>query len=509
MIVDIEGGTVGFSFSANSGSTVHVRGGNIGNSFDAHTGSMVYVSGGTLGSLDATSGSRVDINEGTVASINARFGSTVSISGGATDLVRAYGGSSLQMSGGRVRSDFDAEINSNVELVGGEFQLNGEPFADSVITLAAGDVFTGTFMDGASFLFSDVTPFISDTNYSDMLQSATLTRVPLPAIDTSPIFIDGSTATNVHRLRAGQTLSLHDGGMLDRNFTAVDANMNFEGGTVGTRLEIAGTIVSVHNGTIGDRFFASARSVVNMTNGAIGDHFAANSGSLVNLNGGTVGNYMRADSDSTINIRDATVGIYAEANFGSTVNIDGGSVGSGFRASEGSTVNVGGGTVGNSFSAFGAVNILGGTVLSSFTAYIGSEVNIGGGSVGRSFEARYGSTVNITGGTFGDDFKALSGSDINITGTEFYLDGTKVDLEFGVPMVVADRNVRLSGRLADGNDFEFDLFASNSLVDDFFSPDATLTLTLVPEPTSVLLYALALVAGYVRWRGSIRCSSVA
>jgi len=69
---------------------------------------------------------------------------------------------------------------------------------------------------------------------------------------------------------------------------------------------------------------------------------------------------------------------------------------------------------------------------------------------------------------------------VNLSGTEFYIDGAPLDdLVFNAPFTLMDRDVTLSGLLADGSSFLFDLNSNFVVNEDFFSPDATLTLTLV------------------------------
>ena len=83
------------------------------------------------------------------------------------------------------------------------------------------------------------------------------------------------------------------------------------------------------------------------------------------------------------------------------------------------------------------------------------------GSVGPSVDAFAGSTVNISGGEFGIAFGAFTGSEVNLIGTEFLLNGAPLDLpETGVAFPVAAPGATLSGTLADGSFFSFDLNAS-------------------------------------------------
>lgn len=109
-----------------------------------------------------------------------------------------------------------------------------------------------------------------------------------------------------------------------------------------------------------------------------------------------------------------------------------------------------------------------------------TQLNVSdGGNVGFSFEANSGSEVNISGGTVGDFFDANSGSEVNILGSAFSINGEPLNmLQAGQPFTITGRDVTLSGVLADGEPFSFDLNSTPYSDQDFFSPDATLTVTL-------------------------------
>ena len=208
--------------------------------------------------------------------------------------------------------------------------------------------------------------------------------------------------------------------------------------------------------------------------------------------GGVIGETTQVNVDSG-----GTVGFNSNARSGSEFNISGGSVGNVFDAFGGSEFNISGGSVGNFFNAFGGseINISGGSVGFSFDAFDDSEVNISGGTVDGFFDARGGSVVNISGGSAGDVFDAFLGSEVNLFGSDFILDGVLLDdLVFGEAFTILDRDVTLSGLLADGSAFSFDLnsgpvFGQNV---DIFSTGATLTVTStsVPEPSSVVILLL-------------------
>ena len=109
-------------------------------------------------------------------------------------------------------------------------------------------------------------------------------------------------------------------------------------------------------------------------------------------------------------------------------------------------------------------------------------MNISGGSLGSNFNAQSGSVVNISGGSIGNGFNAGSGSEVNLFGSDFEIDGVPLDdsLTIEVPLTIDDRDVTLSGLLADGSSFRFELNSVDLFSNvDGFASDATLTVTLV------------------------------
>ena len=202
-----------------------------------------------------------------------------------------------------------------------------------------------------------------------------------------------------------------------------------------------------------------------------------------------------------LNVSDGgSVGFGVDVFFGSEVNINGGTVDSSFNANAGSVVNIGSGTIGIGFDALdgSVVNIRGGSVDIGFAAFDGSVVNISGGSVGNIFDALSGSEVNISGGLIGDFVDAFSGSEVNLFGSDFFLNDLSLDeiLTFNESFTILDRgeDLVLTGLLTDGSPFSFDLNSTDVLGDDFFDPDAKLTVTLVsavPEPSALVLFGLS------------------
>jgi hypothetical protein len=177
-------------------------------------------------------------------------------------------------------------------------------------------------------------------------------------------------------------------------------------------------------------------------------------------------------------------------------------IGANFGAMNGSVVRVIDGTFGPYFHADAGsrVAVSNGSFGRLFSALAGSAVSIRGGEFGERFYAFAGCDVTIAGGKFGDNFRAYDGSHINFRGTEFYLNGEPIlGLISGRPTLIADRDVMLSGVLADGSPFSFELGGtdweqkwSTSIPYDFFAAGSTLTITLVPEPSDLITAVLCL-----------------
>jgi len=501
------GGTVGFSFDADSGSEVNLSGGVLGGGPSANAGSEINVNGGTvLTGLTANSGGVVNVSAGSAGpNFDARFGSVVNISGGSLGArFTAENGSDVNISGGTVGPSFQADAGSDVELIGGEFQLNGTAFSDPTISLAPDDIFTGTLTDGSTFIFENDGSFFN----SDSLSNVNLTSGPLPSLDLTPEFLSTVNPIRPSGLRAGQELTLQSGGALSANFESVSATLNVDGGILGSDAGATDSVVNISGGSVGFDFNVLSGSEVNISGGAVGIGFNATN-SEVNISGGTVASAFAADSGSVVNISGGSVGIDFFALADSEVNISGGSVDEFFFADTDSVVNISGGSVGFAFQAYSGseVNISGGTVDEFFFANSGSVVNISGGSVDEFFFAGSDSEVNISGGIVGDNFEAESGSFINLIGSDFLLDGVSLNnsLTIDSPFQIFDRDMILSGVLADGSVFSFDLNSALIPDADFFASDATLTVTLVsavtvPEPGSLTILGLGCAIGLTRRR---------
>lgn len=211
--------------------------------------------------------------------------------------------------------------------------------------------------------------------------------------------------------------------------------------------------------------------------GFVGPNFDALAGTEVNIIGGSVGDRFETFTGSETNLISGSMGASSFVDIGGVVNIRGGVVGVSFLSELGSQVSISGGTINDSFRARG-------------------EVYVSGGSIGDDFGVLSDGEVYIHGGIKGDSFSVSSGGSVHLYGTSFLLDGVLLDtLTPGQPTLITDRDLALTGKLADGSMLAFGL-NSNLLPGgaDFFDVGATLTVTLVPEPTALVLLAFACVA---------------
>ena len=492
-VVNISGGEVGRNFQAFADSVINVSGGNIESSFNAQGGSVVNVSGGKIDRISVGRDAELNLTGGILGSNSSVGEGVVNISGGIIDsFYLAFAGSEVNIAGGVVRENFSAGFgggvtninisggaigdgfdagfsNHNVNISGGDFRLNGNAITGSTLALDpnSNDVFTGTLADGSAFIF---TPLAGDD-----LVNVTLTQAPtLGLADSTPIIVT-APRSGPSGLRAGQSLTLQSGGELGENFSVVEATLNVEQGIVGDGFEAHDSNVNISGGEF-ERVFFSQSDVV--------------------FSGGLVTRPVRAFSDTNIDVVGGNVASTIEL-FESTLNVNSGSV-SGIDATDNSIANINGGTVVNGVTVAedSIFNLNAGEVSGTFFNAFG-EVNFNGGTFS-STRSSFGGTVNIFGGSFEGEFDALNNSAINLFGSEFFLDGVLLDtFDIGESLVITDRNRLLSGLLADGSEFEFELndsFSNNE--GDFFASGSTLTLTLlesnaVPEPSGTVVLALA------------------
>ena len=455
-------GQIGNRFSVNAGVEFNANGGTIGESFSANADSEVNISGGVFGRSFRISG------DGLTGSISG--GTFDSASFDASDGVVGRE-DQISISGGSFGRGFTA--TNTVELVGGEFMLNGSEFLGDTITLSEGDVFSGTFADGSAFVFdANLNEF--NPRSIDRLANTNLRRTALPTIDTTPQFVD-SASPQGSSLREGQTLTLRDGGELV-NFEAVNATFNMEGGTLRSSSgfqgggSFVGGVTNISGGDTSTNTRIFQGNVLNLSGGNIGQFFSSRD-STVNITGGSID---RSDFfNSTLNLENGSIGGSANV-FDSEVTITGGTVGGSFRTVD-SSVNISGGVIDDftRFDSGSVVNIQGGIFGFDTRASAGSDVTITGGNFGRDFSALVNSNVTISGGVFGNSIN-ISPSTVELIGGEFTLNGTA----YTDSTISLNEGDTFTGVLQDGSAFIFSEILNDSL------EDVTLNTGPIAVPTS-------------------------
>jgi hypothetical protein len=433
LVVD-EGAKVPSNFNADWGSVLLIKGGEVGGNFEA-VGANITISGGSVG-----------------GGMQALGGSTVNISGGSiAEFFSVEGASTVNVFGGKIFSPFEVYDHSEVNVSGGTIvTLSAKP--TTTVNISGGSLGGSLQADGGS------TVKLLGGSMND-LHAQTGSNLEIFGGDFSVdgIPIDGlaNVGSNLQfKLMQGTLLSgtLADGTPFALSSTDSDeiADGTLTLATVSlppiTRAEI------LLPGSSAPQGLRSGQTLIVNEGGVVPHNFNAGKGSSVVVAGGVVGpNFEAVGAD--ISVRNGSVG-FVNAFLDTTMFISGGSVNS-FVAEHRSTVTVSGGSI-------GARN-------NPSRAQSGSEVNILGGSIG--------------------PFQADAGSTTNLIGTRFVLDNKDItnSLTANIPVTIADRNVSLSGFLVDGSPFSFDLNTTQSPLADFFDARAILTITLVPEPPSILM----------------------
>ena len=180
-----------------------------------------------------------------------------------------------------------------MQLSGGEFQLNGQAFNESAISLAAGDVFTGVLEDGTAFIFA--------TETGDILNDVLLNQTAVPEADLTPFVVSPSSPDAPTSLRFGQTLTLEQNAIISGEFEAIGGVVNIDGGIFTDDTAFSDTIVNLNDGVLGGNVAAFAGSELNLFGGMI-DGLVAGSDTQINLHGGNFENQLQANAGSALDI---------------------------------------------------------------------------------------------------------------------------------------------------------------------------------------------------------------
>lgn len=425
-LVNIAGGQLGDYGAAHRSARVNISNGTIGRGFTAFSGSTINVLGGTIeASFQASQGSLVNILAGSIAngesgqfgaSLVASEGSVVNVFGGSVgNRFVASSGSEVNIAGGVIGNSFKAKPNSVVAISGGEFGSGFEIENNASVTISGGQY--GTHFHGQR-----------NGRISLIGGEFMLNGIPY----------SGSNIT----LRSGMDLIT---GTLEDGSTFIFAG---ESEDWFTDAKLVSTVLPELDPE--PLVLMDSSELTGLRQGQI----------MTIVDGGVVGNNF-SSVGAVLNVQSGTIGDGLEVAY-SNINIAGGEIGDLVRVYDGSVVNISGGVIGEDFSANS-----------------GSKVTIVGGDFGAHFHANTGSIVSIAGGKHSGAFFADSGSEVHLLGTEFSLDGILLDsLIPGQSLSIFDRESILSGILADGSSFSFNLNSLDRYSGDYFDSAALLTVSL-------------------------------
>jgi hypothetical protein len=263
---------------------------------------------------------------------------------------------------------------------------------------------------------------------------------------------------------------------------AENAQLNVLGGSVWAVEAWTGSQLNVVAGSINTANLLGARGTMS---GGVVKSWAMFAKSHLEMSGGvasliaTAGSVDGPDPDTShfvmsggeVGVLDAT----------GNVVIQGGMVDNMFFRGTGFVV-LSGGSIGDDFEVGSVVS---GSLPDDSTREIvvgnSGRVTVRGGSIGNRMILRNRRTLDYSGGVIGDEFQALDGSHVNIRGSHFLIDGVELTWAAGEKVVLAQRDIALEGVLADRQPFRFDLNSEPGF-GDYFSPDAMVSIMVVPEP---------------------------
>lgn len=467
--------------------------------------------GGNLGENFTVLDSTLNVEGGRVGGGAEIFNGTVNISGGMIEELDAYQESVVTMSGGTVTGN--AGIRGSLVMSGGSVVGN----------LGATEA---TVTGGTVERFSAGTASISGGQFG---------RVE----GGGQIHISGGVVDDM-QVTFGGEVSVTDGQI--GTITSRDSQVNISGGTIhGTFRAERFSQINITSGALGN-FFFDQESTVALSGGTVGRVFASgflsgNPAEAFELIGGEfrLNSMEVSPGELTVSLGDLLTGTLAD---GSTFvfDLDGGRdslrgvtltsaplpeldttprivdtplLNGPYGLREGQSLTVeSGGDLRNNFAVIGASLTMNGGTAGTRLEVVDGLVNLHGGTIGSEFSLYAGAVANIRGGTIDTGIKAFLDSSVNLFGTEFLVDGVPIDsLDVGESLTITDREITLSGRLADGSPFEFELNSGlraefSSL--DYFDAGATLTVTLVPEPTAICLVLGGIMGLCVRSRDGHR-----
>lgn len=252
-------------------------------------------------------------------------------------------------------------------------------------------------------------------------------------------------------LASGDVLNIFPAGLV-----AGDANLN-----VG-----AGSVVNIQGGTITSE--VDSFGEVNLYSGAINSILISRPGSTLNVYGGSLG--------------------AGSINSSATWNLFAGQIATPISVQGTAVINIEGAEIGGGISMFGGtINLSEGSLGAGIGPVVDTQFNMTGGTL-HHFQFGNGSVWNLSGGSIPGHYEV---SVLNIRATSAFLSGVPISTPLGQETTITQRNVTLSGVLQDGSPYSLDLTSTFGGIGDFVPVEATVTVTLVPEPATAMTIAIA------------------
>ncbi len=514
-----EGGSIVNCFAAVD-ATMNITGG-VAGSYMEWLNSQVTISGGEVRSFTAMQGTHVDIQGGNVTRATYQPGTSATISGGAvgsmiveadsqitvTGGAASYNGSLKVLAGGEVEffggsfGGLRPEVGASITLHGGQFMVDGVPI-EGLDSIGDSITYTPTADTYLTGILADGTVILIDGSMGTDSAPLTLTRAAIPQV-TQQVF-NVPTDPAPRGLTAGQKAYIYEGGTLGYNFVAIDADIEVHGGKVNDNLRLIRTDLTVTDGSLGV-IYAGYDSHLTITGGQI-QELNLYDDTSADISGGTF-EWISHRSPGVLQLSgDVTVSRLFSSKSSQTY-INGGSYINNIRVAPEGTLVIDGGTIDAdiALSDFSKVILNGGTVNGSiYHYYYPYEVQITGGIMNGYISLIEGAKLTISGGEFNGIIHISGGGEyddlpriVNLIGTSFTLDGIDLtaDMLPGETLLLTDRNAILEGFLADGSPITLDMtIPTQWSYEDNYLPEeyVNITITLVPEPATLPLFALPL-----------------
>lgn len=458
------GSQVPLAFNAGRGSRVEVVGGEVGNNLEAVAAEVLIESGSVGSSFDAYDGTTVTMTGGTLGSNASVYSnSTFKQSGGAVSSLSAIDGGTLTIGGDSTNGSVYLRESSTLHLEDGSVSLLEA--SESTVNISGGLILGRTTLD-----------------------LGTVATIAGGRLGDGLSIVDGASVT----LLGGE---FYLDGMLvgGLNSTGDSATVN-----VGPDSVLSGTLADGTPFAFGKGF---------RTNDSIADGTVTLERSELPAIGPAV--ITLSDDNAPLGLRSGQTlfveagGVVADnvtVGLGSAVHVlAGGEIGENFEA-VGATIMVDGGTIGTRLDLFDDA------MLTMTSGELGA-----GGSSAHSVNV-YGGELNLHGGKISTALIAADEAEVNLFGYGFAIGGVLLeDLILDEDFTITDRSgTKLTGYLSDGTPIDLDLRESSGRINDAFSLDTTLTVTLVvPDnlPGDYNADGVVDAADYTVWRNHLGTST--